>query len=266
MQRAFGHLETAYCIVKPNEDRGMKMSKNKLFIIIAAVTTLLLYSNANGQENWQLYDDFNAASFDTNKWVIDDSSATISLEGGKAKFVHKEGFALDSSWLSIIDKPENVTGLKATITVASCSGDVRTRMAGFYGTIGSDLVWMSQSIRPYQETIKAGVSVNGTGPDYEWKYDLFYGNFQKPMTIIGVPFTLAAEFSPLYSVYSVNGVDELKYTYPAKLGAKDQSEIFTGIGTRSNSGTGTCTVYVDDVYILRERPVVLAPINALLLK
>ena len=50
--------------------------------------------------------------------------------------------------------------------------------------------------------------------------------------------------------FNVEGQGELLYWFPEILAAPD--EKFLGIGTRSNSGDGSCVIYVDDVYILRQ--------------
>ena len=51
--------------------------------------------------DWQLYDDFNSGStIDETKWNIDDSSGTISVEDGRAKFVHEAGHPEDSLYLN----------------------------------------------------------------------------------------------------------------------------------------------------------------------
>ena len=49
--------------------------------------------------NWILYDDFSSGSIDPAKWSIDDSSATITIENGEAKFVHQAGNPNDSSFV-----------------------------------------------------------------------------------------------------------------------------------------------------------------------
>ena len=55
-----------------------------------------------------------------------------------------------------------------------------------------------------------------------------------------------------HALYGVEGQGEIAFYFPDKLAPTD--DFFKGIGTRSNSGLGTCTVYYDDVYVLRQPP------------
>lgn len=243
--------------------------KNKaLFINICAISVLILCSNVNAQQTWQLYDDFSSGTIDLNKWYIDDSSATITIENGRAKFVHLAGHGSDSSWLGPSNIKQQIYGLKATITVESCSADndVRVRIGGWIGTIGSDLAWSDQSIRAYQQYISAAIAIEGLAPSYEYKYDYFWGHYKSPMDIIGIPFTLSTIVSSSDARYIVDGLGELEYSLPSALGPVAEDQSFFGIGTRSNNGTGTCTAYFDDVYILVDEPVIIVPATYLLLK
>lgn len=232
----------------------------KKSIIFTCIAVLLFGFTAYAQENWQLYDDFNSGQIDAKKWEIDDSSATITVENGRAKFVHKEGFANDSSWLFVTQNLKTLKGIKATITVESCSGDVRARLASFIGKIGDDYVFTQYRIRADQDYISASLPIIGPAPDYEYKHSYFYGHFKRPLEFIGVPFTMSMVLSRDQANYEVKGQGELEFSFPNKLSPTD--DFFKGIGTRSSSGVGTCTVYFDDVYILRQP---LSPAGSLLL-
>ena len=213
--------------------------------------TLILCSNVHGEENWQLYDDFSSGIIDENKWNIDDSSAIIAVENGKATFAHQPSHANDSSWLSIADSPETIIGVKATVTAGSCSSDVQGRIGGWLGKIGSDYVFSQIRIRADQPYISTSIGNNGSAPSFEYKYDYYWGEFEDPIDIVGVPFTLSTVFSNNNARYSVDGQGELEYTFPSSLGPVEEGQEFIGIGTRSASGIGECTVVFDDVYILR---------------
>ena len=141
----------------------------KKSIVFTCIAVLLFGFTAYAQENWQLYDDFNSGQIDPQKWEIDDSSATITVENGRAKFVHKEEFANDSSWLLVTQNSKTLKGIKATITVESCSGDVRARLASFIGKIGDDYVYTAHRIRADQDYISASLLILGPAPDHEYK-------------------------------------------------------------------------------------------------
>ncbi len=228
------------------------MKKTIIYFNILALSAIILCANVYGQDNWQLYDNFSSGSVDLNKWIVDESSAIIIIENGRAKFVHQAGNAADSSWLTVSDNPETITGLKATITVESCSGDVQARIGGFFGKVGSDFAWSHQAIRPYQERIIAAVGILGPEPNYEHKYNYFWGNYKSPLVIIGVPYTLSTILSTSNARYLVDGLGELEYSFPSNLEPLAEGESFIGMGTRSTSGVGDCTVYFDDVYITRK--------------
>jgi hypothetical protein len=145
---------------------------------------------------------------------------------------------------------QSIRGLKATITVTSCSGDVRERMGGFVGKKGEDIIWASQEIRPENQYIASAMNVHGSAPDYPYKSDYFWGHFKYPISTQNIPYTLSMIFSLDEMTCGVAGVGAVEYAYPAPL--SKTGDNFKGIGTRSNTGSGTCTVYIDDVYIYRQ--------------
>jgi hypothetical protein len=229
-------------------------------VVFSCIAILFCGLAVQAQTDWQLYDNFNSDQIDPTKWEIDNSSADITIENGKAKFEHKSGFANDSSYLYLIKNPKTIVGLKATITVSSCSGDVRARLASFIGKIGDDYVFTSHEVRADRDYISVSLPVVGPEPDYEYKYDYFWGHFERPLDYIGFPFTLSMILSKDHADYAVEGQGEIEFYFPSTLSSTDNP--FKGIGTQSTSGDGTCTVYVDDVYVLRQP---LSPAGNLLL-
>jgi len=229
-------------------------------IIFTCIAVLLFGFTAYAQENWQLYDDFNSGQIDLQKWEIDDSSATITVENGRAKFVHEEGHVLDGSYLLITQGLKTLKGIKATITVESCTGDVRARLASFTGKIGDDYVYSSHEIRADREYILSSLPVLGPAPDYVFKYAYFSGHYKNPLDFMGLPFTMWMVLSRDQANYGVEGQGEIEFSFPNKLSPTD--DYFKGIGTMSAIGVGTCTAYFDDVYILRQPP---SPAGSLLL-
>jgi hypothetical protein len=224
---------------------------------------------------WKKYDNFNLGVIDPKKWDIDDSSATITIENGMAKFVHNPGFAGDPAWLEIKVKPTNVWGIKATIKFESCNfvnqaqRDVRARVGANIGVekaTPTNRVWGSLGLEPYYNNedsprLYGFINVWNTipSPD-ELIADLFYGYFPReigevPDDAIGIPFTITEEWTAKSVKFTVANKGKATYNYEKTYKVKpitDPTKALVGIGTVSNSGAGTCTVYFDDVYVLRK--------------
>jgi len=238
-------------------ERGMIMRNVFAYKIVIIVASFFFYSNVYAQSGWELYDDFSAASIDTQKWSVDDSSATITIENGRAKFVHNAGNPIDISFLSILDSPETIAGVKATVNVDSCVGgdEVRIRITGFVGKLGNNFIFKSLELRPYQDRIVAGAHILSPPPNFDFVKEYFYGEFNDPvnMNIIGSTYTLSTTNSLRGANYVVVGQGELEYSFPDNLKPiLPVEDNFSGIGTWSQSGVGTCTAYFDDVYIMRK--------------
>jgi hypothetical protein len=225
-------------------------------VAVAAVATMVVLP-AEADADWRLYDNFNyGTSINADRWIIDSSSANISIVGGKAKFVHLEGHPNDSAWLGIKIAPETVKGIKAKVTVASCTGDVRARIGGYIGKVDDYYVWNQLGL---DAGISGGISsprifsvlnLLGDPPGFPYSYiDLFYGQFIRPLDIIGHTFTLIMTFSREEVTYKVSGLGEIEHEFPEDLSPTDFH--FKGIGTYSPNGNGPCVVYFDDVYVLR---------------
>jgi hypothetical protein len=226
------------------------------------------------------YDNFNnSAVIDTTKWVIDDTAASITIENGRAKFVH-DGPANDSAWLIVKRSPLNVWGIRATVTFQSCQfsdptkRDVRARVAGTIGFEAptlTDEIWSHLIVEPYYKNgnipyIYGNASILDltlpeTDPNY-WVEDLFWGRFpyengMVPEDIMGVPLIVTMTWrtgNTGYVSYTVAYAGNMTYKWGATVPVRkitDPTKVLVGIGTRSPSGAGTCTVYFDDVYILR---------------
>jgi hypothetical protein len=225
----------------------------KKSMVFSCIAMLLFIIPGYAQTDWQLYDDFSSGQIDPKKWEIDDSSATITVENGRAKFMHQEGHANDSSYLLMTQMLRTLKGVKATIEIESCSGDVRARMTSFIGKMGDDYVYTAHEIRADRDYISSSLSILGPEPDYQYKKDFYWGHFKRPNVYIGSPFTLSIILSRKQATYAVEGQGELEFTFPNTISPTD--DFFKGIGTRSPSGDGTCIVYFDDIYILRQSPV-----------
>jgi len=224
-----------------------------IFLNIFVLSTVILSSTVYGQRTWELYDDFNSGTIDADKWIIDDSSAVITIEDNQAKFMHQDGHPGDSSYLEIADK--TIAGVSATITVTSCSGDVKARILSNLGRIGEDIAFSELAVHPVDANNSTRVLIAGPAPDYTFRYMLFSGSFQTPpLPIIGNPFTISSTMNHQFVNYRVDGEGEMEFSFPSTLEPAEEDAIFTGIGTRSSSGVGECTVYFDDVHVLRIEP------------
>jgi hypothetical protein len=216
-------------------------------LLTSFVILLVLATSTASYADWELYDDFSSGSIDAQRWQIDDSSASISIEGGRAKFVHQPGHANDSSWLFLIQNPENITGMKATVTVQSCTGDVRARMTVYAGRIGENHIYSSIQFRSDDKRIYTIAGLEGPPPDYTYVYDMAYNHFYQPTDIIGHSFIITMMFYGDRIEYEVDGLGKIIYRYEEEVSSA--SDFFRRIGTRSTQGQGPCTVYFDDVFV-----------------
>ena len=202
---------------------------------------------------WQLYDNFDSGTaIDESKWSIDDSSAVISIENGELKFVHQSGYPEDSSWLTMIDRPQSIAGIRATMRVESCTGDVRGRIGGFIGQVGENIVWSALRIRPSQGRIETSAAL--LAPNYDYISDIFFGAFkydwEEPFDITNQNFTVEWLFSIRETTARTDAFGDIIFEYDAPL--SPTADHFRAIGTRSNTGEGPCEIYFDDVYVYRK--------------
>ena len=220
------------------------------FVLLFAVSSLLLQpiECRAGTLRWRLYDNFNSGVLDTERWDVDDSSANISIENGQAKFEHQSGFPGDASLLIIKKKTAKVRGIKAKVTVVSCSGAVRGIIGAFAGKLGENYVWSNFSVRADENTIRVlGFELEPVTFD---DLNLLFGlHFVQPLDIIGNTFSLKATFKRTKAIYRAGGLGVITFQYPEITSPSD--EFLNAIGTRSPNGDGPCVVKFDDVYVLR---------------
>jgi hypothetical protein len=87
-------------------------------------------------------------------------------------------------------------------------------------------------------------------PTFLNSYQLFYGQFMRPLEIIGNTFAITMTFSNNKVTYEVDDLGEIEHKLPEDLSPLTYN-YFMGIGTRSTNGNGPCVVYFDEVYVLR---------------
>ena len=222
----------------------MKYHKIAVYLVVLFIG-LPISVNAG----WVLYDDFNSGIIDPQKWSEDKSSADITVVNGRAQFVHKINFPNVSNYLVILQDPSNIFGIKAKVSIASCTGDVRTRIAANTGDVGANHVWAALQLQPGQDRIYTSAGLEGPPSTYTWINDLHYAQFQIPITVTGTTFDLTMEFSNDKITYEVDGLGKIAYKYAAPIDPR--TNTFRAMGTRSTNGDGPCTVYFDDVYVFR---------------
>ena len=220
---------------------------NKLILVL--LTAIIFAFSTSALAGWELYDDFSSGSIDAGRWDVDDTSAAISVENGQAKFIHQNGNPNDSSYLFFNQTPSNIIGIKADVLIESCTGDVRARIAGYSGGVGENHVWSGLQLQPSQERIYTSAGLEGPPPNYTWVEDLHYAHYEKPISVAGVSFNLSMALSNDKITYEVDGRGKIVYKYASAI--PPTGGDFKAIGTRSTNGDGPCTVYFDNVYILR---------------
>ena len=139
------------------------MKKNLSAAILCSIGLLALSPSAYGEENWQLYDDFNTGSFDDSKWSYGQyTTGQISVENGKAKIEFFGSASGESINLFLADAPATIKGVKATATVTSCTGDGRSRIGGYLAGQGENLVWSNLEIQAASNFISASVGIGNS--------------------------------------------------------------------------------------------------------
>ena len=232
------------------------MKKFLPFLVGIAVVATMLVLAAEGYAKgpkWSLYDNFNSGVIDPDLWTINSSSAEISVVEGRAKFAHIPQKPNVSAWLGIKINPETLKGIKVKVTVESCTGDVRARIGGWIGMLeGGKFVWDQLALEGgiTSPRVYGDLGMIWDYPTFLNSYQLFYGQFMRPLEIIGNTFAITMTFSKNKVTYEVDDLGEIEHKLPEDLSPLTYN-YFMGIGTRSTNGNGPCVVYFDDVYVLR---------------
>ena len=218
----------------------------KRWFLRLVLFSLLHVFVASVSANWQLYDDFNSGNLDPTKWSVESSSGSISVENGKAKFVHAIGHPNDSLYLLFAQHGSAIMGIKATVTVESCTGDVRARIAGHLGFLEDHNLWTAIQLQPGETRIFNNIVLEHPQTNAN-PYDLHFSNYQDPIDVIGRAFNLMMLFSNDKTIYEVEGLGKFTIRHHETIPSSDSN--FRALGTRSTLGQGPCTVYYDNVYI-----------------
>jgi hypothetical protein len=199
--------------------------------------------------SWELYDDFSSETLDAEKWNNSSTVSTIIVENQRVKIIHQMGNPNVSGYLNLIQNSENILGIKAAITIDSCTGDVRTRMVGYPAIMNGYDIFTAIQLQPGAERIYSYIELEGPPPDYALIAQLHYGQFKRPVNIIGDTYNVSMIFSNNGMSYEVDGLGKIDYKYATSV--TPSINYWRAIGTKSSNGDGPCTVYIDDVYVLR---------------
>ena len=222
---------------------------NRKIVLLSVMILTLGSPMLSFAAGWELYDDFNSGTLDTQKWNNKSTVSTITIENQRVKIIHNAGFPNESGYLNMTQSPGSILGVRAAITIASCTGDVRTRIAGHSADIGEDHVWSSLQFQPGSNRIYSASGLEGPAPDYAWIYDTHYGEFKNPLNLLGKTYTASMFFANDGISYKVQGLGEIVYKYGSAV--SPVTDPWSAIGTRSTNGDGPCTIYVDNVYVYR---------------
>ncbi len=222
---------------------------NRKFVLLFVFTLILCSPMLSLAVGWELYDDFSSGSLDPLKWDNKSQVSTITIENQQVKIVHQAGNPNQSGYLQMVQSPENILGIRAAITITSCIGDVRTRIVGYGGKIDENQIWSALQLQPGSDRIYSSTGLEGPPPDHTWITDLHYAAFKQPLSLIGNTYTSSMIFASDRVTYEIEGLGAVAWKYPA--GVYSTTNSWKAIGTRSTNGDGPCTVYVDDVYVMR---------------
>jgi hypothetical protein len=218
-------------------------------LVFVNFTAIIFAFSTSALAGWELYDNFSSGEISNERWSDYSPGATISVENEQAKFVHQSGHPSVLNVLKFNQTPENIIGIKADVLIESCTGDVRVRIDGHSAKMGEYHVWSGLQLQPSMERIYTLADLNGPPPDYIWVQDLHYAQYERPITVTGITFNLTMVFSNDKITYEVDGLGKITYKYATAVAPTGGT--YKALGTRSTHGEGPCTVYFDNVYVLR---------------
>lgn len=228
-----------------------KLHFGLIFILVITISVIFPLNGLAGSR-WVLYDNFDSGVIDMELWDVDDSSADISIENGRAKFVHRVSEPNDSSWLIFKKNPEKIKKIRVKVWVVQAEGgDPFARIGGDLAKDeDGNLVFTQIRVRPERERVDCSAAAFGDPPNFEFKYDLFFALFKSPIEIVDERFKLTLEFDLSDIECEESDLGDLEYEFEDKLVPLD--EFFKGIGTRNNildEEAEDFIVYFDDVYV-----------------
>jgi hypothetical protein len=115
--------------------------------------------------------------------------------------------------------------------------------------VGENNVWSGLQLQPSQQKIYSYAGLEGPPPDYISVQDLHYTHFELPIPVTQVPYNINMLFSNDKITYEVDGLGKITYKHENPIAPTDSN--FKAMGTRSTNGDGPCTVFFDNVYVLR---------------
>ncbi len=232
---------------------------------------------------WKKYCDFEhypAGPFSGDeKWSVDEDHsdvADISIEdyngSRQVKFTYKKEAPVpdEPCYLYFNECPESIVGIKADVTIASCTGnqDCRGLVAWHRGTASDNhrYIWEAIQVVPNQFThdngyISGQASILDEYHDSEWLGNAYQTNFNNWIGTIGETFTVSAIFDKPNQV-TVSVEDQGTFTFKVDDKMGNPIELFKAIGMRVESGkdifgntrivNGAFVAYFDNVYVKRK--------------
>lgn len=226
------------------------MRRSVALIPVLFCVLLLGPAGAQAQREWELYDNFDSGVVNEALWEVDDGGAAFSVENGRLRIELFPGNPGVPATIRFRKNPEEIKSVRARVTVAQCTGDTRIRIGGYTGLdSGNNPILNALIIDCGQNRIYGKAQAEKVAGDvYEGDLYVLYKSILKyPVEIPGKTFGLTVTFQPGAILYAVDDVGKSLFMPVPKLLASDRP--FKGIGVKSESGDGTCVVYVDDVYV-----------------
>lgn len=225
-------------------------------LAVALVTTVLVIpgraADAGEQWGWKLYDDFEEPAIDLEKWVVRERTADIYLEPGRVCFEYTGTSSPPaiSNWLIVNEYVDKLRGIRADVTVESCTGDVRGRLGGYIGEVPTGVIFGQLGLEGARIPPRAfgNLGVEDLAIPGSWD-DIMYARFQETLDIIGYTHTVEMTFSKSAVAWYLEDYGMLSFVYPESLESYGDS-FFLGIGTRTQNGDAPCKICFDNVYIL----------------
>ena len=221
-------------------------------LILTIVMSLMILPGTSFAA-WVLYDNFNSGVIDATKWNIDNSSATITVEGGRVKFNHRTGTANDSAWLSINRNPRGVKGVRVDMFIVSSTGNETRARIGTQPGFASNgkRLWQQWQANSGRRRLDGMVSVHDS--NWNWLQSLMWHEQKNPTQLVGKRLTMSTttNLSRRYFSFAAAWPGIVEFKSRENLSAYINSNPFWGIGTRTNSAAGSIVVFFDNVFVLR---------------
>jgi len=249
----------------------MKKFLGILFLIVFTLTLPWMAVDSmaakGGWQKWEDWENYPTGDFlSDDKWSVGNSCsaddvADVTIEdydgSRQVKFTYLGLTKNISCYLNFNDCPERIVGIKADVTIQSCTDDLdcRARVAWHRGITSEDDYYIWEAIQVRSNLISVAASVldqNSLPSNYDWLWDTYNANFNYQIDTIGETFTVSAIFDkPDQVTVTVEGQGTITYKVEDKMG--DPIDIFKVIGMQGRGSVDVTgeefVVYFDNIYI-----------------